>query len=122
MADISELTAATRQLREICLELPETTETLTFSHPTWQAGRKTFCVLDRYQGVDCVCFKTTLDKQKALLARDGFFAAPYGGKMGWTCARIDAELDWEELEELIIGSWRLYANRRMLEKFDLGDD
>ncbi len=118
MVDVPELTEATRRLREICLELPETTETLTFSHPTWQAARKTFCVLDRYQGVDCVCFKTTLDQQKILLKDDRYFAAPYGGKMGWTCARIDDAIDWNAVEEHVIESWRLFANRRMLAKYE----
>ena len=41
-------------LRPICLALPEARETTTFGHPTFQAGKKTFAVLDHYQGVECL--------------------------------------------------------------------
>jgi predicted DNA-binding protein (MmcQ/YjbR family) len=118
---MTELEEALRRLRDICIDLPEVTETLTFHHPTWQANRKTFCVLDRYQGDDCVCFKTSLEKQHDLVATGRFFAAPYGGKQGWTCAALGDDLDWDEIEELVIASWRLFANRRMLAAFEGAD-
>ena len=44
-------------LRDACGDLPEVTETITFSHPTWQANRKTFCVLEQITGV---LFLTTI--------------------------------------------------------------
>jgi predicted DNA-binding protein (MmcQ/YjbR family) len=119
---MTEIDVATRRLREICSDLPETTETLTFHHPTWQANRKTYCVLDRYQGIDCVCFKATLEKQRELVGSGRYFVAPYNGKLGWTCARLDDDLDWDELEELIVLSWRQFANRRMLAAFDGADE
>ena len=34
------------KLREICLDLPKTSETVTFGHPTFQVGTKTFTVLE----------------------------------------------------------------------------
>jgi len=119
---MTEMESALTRLRDICTDLPETTETLTFTHPTWQANRKTFCVLDRYQGADCVCFKATLERQRELVKSEGYFVAPYNGKQGWTCAIIDDDLDWDALEELIVQSWRQFANKRMLALFDGVDD
>ena len=36
------------KLREICLALPKTSETVTFGHPTFQVGTKTFTVLETW--------------------------------------------------------------------------
>lgn len=112
------------RLREICIDLPEVNETLTFSNPTWMAGHKTFCVFDRYQGQHCICFKATMDKQRALLLDERFFAAPHGGKQGWTCLRVDGageDLEWNEIEDLVMESYRMFANRRMLQALDGGE-
>lgn len=115
---MTEIDTILRRLRDICTDLPETTETLTFHNPTWQGNRKTYCVLDRYQGMDCVCFKATIERQRELVATDRYFVAPYNGKLGWTCAVLDDDVDWDELEDLIVASWRQIANRRMLAAYD----
>jgi hypothetical protein len=44
------------RLREICLALPEVRETTKWGHPTFQAAKKMFAVLDRYGGKACVAF------------------------------------------------------------------
>lgn len=110
------------RMREACLDLPEATETLTFHHPTFQANKKTFAVLDRYQGVDCVCFKATPERQAELLEDERYFASPFGARHGWTCVKVEPEMDWDEVEELLVESWRLHANRRMLIAFEGGDE
>jgi hypothetical protein len=38
------------RLRNICLRLPEVKETVKWGHPTFEAGKKMFEVLDHYQG------------------------------------------------------------------------
>ena len=37
------------RLRRICSALPDTTETVTFGHPTFKAAGKTFTVLETYK-------------------------------------------------------------------------
>ena len=107
-------TEVLKRVRDACLDLPGAVETLSFNRPTWQAGRMTFCVLDRYEGEDCVVFKTTPQRQAELYATGRYFPAAYGGKHGWTAARLGDDLDWDELETLIVASWRKFATKQML--------
>ena len=109
---------ALRQLRRICLALPEVTETLTFGNPTFQAGKKTFTVLDRYKGEYSIAFKATAADQAALTVDERFFVTPYSGKHGWTSLRLSADMDWEEVEGLVVSSYRLLALKRMLKQLD----
>lgn len=106
------------RLRSLCLKLPEVRETKTFGNPTFQAGKKTFAVLDEYHGTRCICFKTTPAEQRRLVKDSRFFVAPYGGKHGWTCLDVGRQIDWVEMEELLLVSYRLIALKRMLKALD----
>ena len=105
-------------LRPLCLAFPEARETTTFGNPTFQAGTKTFAVLDSYKGTHCLAFKVTPDEQDMLCQQERFFVAPYTGKNGWTCLRLDGEVDWKEVRRLIERSYRLVALKRMLAALD----
>jgi predicted DNA-binding protein (MmcQ/YjbR family) len=107
-------------LREICLALPECKETLSWGNPTFVAGKKQFAVLDRYHDRWCIAFVTNSEKQKALLKRPGFFAAPYGAKFGWVCRDAEGRIAWKDLEKLIVASYRHVAIKRMLAALDVG--
>jgi predicted DNA-binding protein (MmcQ/YjbR family) len=103
------------RLRPLCLAFPETRETTTFGNPTFQAGTKTFAVLDSYKGTRCLAFKVTLEEQDLLCQQERFFVAPYTGKNGWTCLRLDGKkVDWKEVRQLLERSYRLVALKRML--------
>ena len=109
------------RLRAICRRLPEVIETTTFGHPTFQAGKKkTFVVLDDHErkGALCIVFKASLDEQKKLTRNPRFFPSKFGAKHGWTSLQVDASLDWKQVEALVLGSYRLLANRRMLAALD----
>jgi predicted DNA-binding protein (MmcQ/YjbR family) len=109
------------RLRAICRRLPEVIETTTFGHPTFQAGKKkTFVVLDDHErkGALCIVFKAPLDEQKKLTRNPRFFPSKFGAKHGWTSLEVDASLDWNQVEALVLGSYRLLANRRMLAALD----
>jgi predicted DNA-binding protein (MmcQ/YjbR family) len=103
-----------RWLREVCVDLPGCAEVVTFGNPTFQVDRKTFCVLDRYQGQYCVVFKASPQRQAELVATERYFVAPYNGKHGWTAARLGDDLEPEELEEAILASWRAFAGKRRI--------
>jgi predicted DNA-binding protein (MmcQ/YjbR family) len=102
------------RLRKICLDLPETSETVKWNNPTFVAGRKMFAVLDRYHGRWCVAFRAERPRAAALLKRSGFFPAPYSAKYGWICLDAEDELDWKELKGLLVDSYRTVALKRML--------
>jgi predicted DNA-binding protein (MmcQ/YjbR family) len=102
------------RLREICLVLPEVRETTKWGHPTFEAGKKMFAVLDHYEGRDCIAFRTSLERVPAYLADARFFEAPYAARFGWLCLRADGPLDWQEVEGLLRDSYGQVALKRML--------
>ena len=106
------------RLRRICLKLPETRETVKWQHPTFEAGKKIFAVLDHYQGSFCIAFRVSPDRAAGLLQDSRFFEAPYGAGRGWLCLRTDGKLDWENIAELVKESYRQVALKRMLAALD----
>ena len=103
---------ALKALRAICAAWPEVRETTTFGHPTFQVGRKTFCVLERYRGEWMIAFKSTLARQKQLVKKHRFIVTPYSGRYGWVSLIVDGKTDWREVAALVESSYRLIAPKR----------
>jgi predicted DNA-binding protein (MmcQ/YjbR family) len=101
------------RLREICLHLPEVRETVKWGHPTFEAGKKIFAVLDHYHGRTCIAFRVPPEKLLTLLARKRFSEAPYGVRQGWVCMHVDGRINWREVEDLLRASYRQVALKRM---------
>ena len=108
-------------LRRICLGLPEVRETVKWGHPTFEAGRKMFAVLDQYGGWPCIAFRVAPERREALLADGRFFDAPYGARHGWICLYADGPIDRREIQQLLRDSYRLVALKRMLAALDVLD-
>ena len=105
-------------MREICLGLPECKETLKWGNPTFVAGKKMFAALDRYHDRWCIAFVSTLAEQKKLVAKPGFFLAPYSAKYGWVCKDAEGKVNWKEMKKLLLAGYRLVALKRMLAALD----
>ena len=105
-------------MREVCLKLPEVTETVTFGNPTFRAGKRTFAVLDKYKGEYAIAVKATSADQTALVMDPRFYITPYSGQHGWTSMKISNDIDWEEVRQLLTMSYRLLALKRMLKALD----
>lgn len=110
--------ATVERLRGFCVMLPEATEVETFGNPTFRVATKPFAVFERYAGAPVISVKTALDDQVVLVARDGFEIAPYTGHHGWTNIRLDFEQDWDEIDDLVVGSYRLQAPERLVTVLD----
>ena len=57
---------------------------------------------------------------QALLVEAGperFFVPAYVGPRGWVGARVDGEVDWGEVAELVEDAWRLIAPKRVAAAF-----
>lgn len=106
------------RLRAICLDLPEVHETTKWGHPTFEAGKKMFAVLDKYEDRGCIAFRVAQDRLAEVLSDERFFAAPYAARHGWVCMYADGQLNWREIKELVIGSYRQVALKRMLAALD----
>jgi predicted DNA-binding protein (MmcQ/YjbR family) len=94
------------------LALPEVQEVKTWGHPTFKAGKKTFAVLERYNGHLCICFKATLPLQHLLIEDPRFFVTPYIGKQGWVSLIADKPPNWREVRQLIKESYSLVFKPR----------
>jgi predicted DNA-binding protein (MmcQ/YjbR family) len=94
-----------RRLRKGCMTLPETAETVSFGHPTFQGKGKTFAVFEEYKGELSICLKVGKSMQGVFLTDPRFYRTPYIGKHGWISLKVyHAPLDWDEINELLMGS------------------
>lgn len=105
--------AILRRLRAICLRLPAATEGVTFGHPTFRIEGRMFAVLEQYKGELGICMKVGTLLQGVFLEDSRFFHTPYIGKHGWVTLRVyAAPLNWNEIRELVKGSYQLVAPRK----------
>jgi hypothetical protein len=92
-----------RRIREICLELPETSERLSHGAPTFfvREKRAFLMVLRNHHGDGrfAVWCAAPEGAQAMLVEADPekFFVPPYVGHRGWLGVRLDRGLDWDEL-------------------------
>ena len=114
--------AIMERIREICLPLPGTSEAEAFGAPTFQIRTKNFAMLHKPEGRTAVWCRAALEFQQALVNSEPerYFAPPYLGHKGWVAAWLDEAVnpDWDEIEEIIIESYRLIAPKRLVKQLD----
>jgi predicted DNA-binding protein (MmcQ/YjbR family) len=108
------------RLRTICLALPEATEQETWGDPTFRVRAKIFAMPKQGDGRLSVWCKAPAGLQTILVGSDPthFFVPPYVGHKGWIGLRLDVEVDWDEVRELIEQSYRLTAPKRLAAQLD----
>jgi predicted DNA-binding protein (MmcQ/YjbR family) len=105
------------RLRSLCLSLPETTETGSWGHPNFKAGKKTFVAFERVKGRASIAFRLESDEVERLLQRKQFFATPYG-RGQWASVWADGSVDWNGVQDLVRRSYRVVALKRMLDALE----
>ena len=105
------------KLRSICLSLPETSETGSWGHPNFRAGKKTFAAFERVKGRASIAFRVDAEDVNRLLARKEFFVTPYGRGL-WVSVWADGRIDWRAVEDLVERSYRVVALARMLKELE----
>ena len=106
------------RLRRLCLALPETTETSSWGHPNFRAGKKTFCAFELFRGRPSIAFRVTVADAKRLARKRYFFATPYGRGV-WVSRWVDVPLDPKLIATLIDRSYRHVAPRKLIRLLDL---
>ena len=111
------------KLREIIGAWPETSEKLSHGSPTFWGGKKTFAsfhVNHHGDGRVAVWFKAPEGAQEALVEGrpDLFFVPPYVGPSGWVGLRLDRDVVWDELADLVVESYRLAAPKKLLTQLE----
>ncbi|MHC4875045.1 MAG: DUF1801 domain-containing protein [Planctomycetota bacterium] len=107
------------RLRGIALALPNTKETLTWGKPHFRVGEKIFCGCGEQHGCAKLGLKAEQNEAPVLMKLPGIVKAPYSRPNdGWI--QIDpAEFDdWDEIERLVIGSFRLIAPKKVAALLD----
>ena len=108
-------------LTKIALALPGATRQIYGSHAQFLVRKKTFAYfLDNHHGDDIVAVacKALLGDNKALaVSQPGRFYLPaYIASKGWVALRLDVgKVDWDEVKELLSGSYALIAPKRLAE-------
>jgi len=101
------------RVRGICLSLDDTAERVSWGHPTFTVGGRTFAVFEEYKDEWCMCFRVEKAHQPLFLKDPRFFITPYIGKQGWLSLRVHASpLTWKEVRELLVESHRLVASAK----------
>jgi predicted DNA-binding protein (MmcQ/YjbR family) len=107
------------KMREICLSLPDTKETITWGQPHFRVGDKIFSGYGEEKGKKVIGFKLEMDHADAMLEDPRFWRAPYVGHKGWVSMDATQVRHWEEVRILVHESYRLIAPKKSLAK--LGD-
>jgi predicted DNA-binding protein (MmcQ/YjbR family) len=107
------------KLTKLCLALPEAAVEIHGSHATFRVRTKVFAYfLDNHHGdgIVAVSCKAGPEDNTALVAAqpDRFYLPAYIGPRGWVALRLDiGDIDWDEVNELVVGSYRLTAPRTL---------
>lgn len=96
------------RLRALCLSFPETSETSSWGHPNFRAGKRVFVAFERVKGQPSIAFRLDAATIDRLLRRKDFFVTPYG-RGQWVSLRVDRALDWKLVADLVGRSYRIVA-------------
>ena len=109
------------RLTKLALALPETERQLCGSHAQFLVRKKTFAYfLDNHHGDGIVAVTGKAlpgDNQALADAQPSRFYLPaYIASKGWVALRLDTgKIDWDEVNELLLGSYTLIAPKRLSE-------
>ncbi|SRR5579885_645994 len=109
---------ALKEVRRLCLRLPEACEVEAWGHPTFRAGKKMFAAFGEEDGRLSLGMKVGFDRQDKLLNDRRFFPTPYAARQGWVSLTINNSTDWTEVEGLLREAYRQVALKRMLQALD----
>ncbi|RTL08953.1 MAG: MmcQ/YjbR family DNA-binding protein [Acidimicrobiia bacterium] len=118
----ADVDAALAAVRRICLDLPEATEKLSHSSPTFFV-RKTFVMFhdDHHGDGRLAIWCAAPDGAQALMVEsepERFFVPPYVGHRGWLGVRLDVDVDWDEVAAIVEDAYRTVAPRKLVAMLD----
>lgn len=109
------------RLTKMALRLPETARQIYGSHAQFLVRKKTFAYfLDNHHGdgIVAVTCKVLPGDNKVLAEAQPkrFYLPAYIASRGWVALRLDVgKVDWDEVKELLLGSYALVAPKRLVE-------
>jgi hypothetical protein len=119
MSKISAADPRLTALTKLALAFPEATRELHGSHASFLVRKKTFAYFlnDHHgDGIVAVTCKVLQGENSALATAQPtrYYLPAYIGPRGWVALRLDiAKIDWDEVRELLLGSYLLTAPKRL---------
>jgi len=119
---------ALKGVRSICLALPEVTERPSHGSPAWFVrDKKTIAMFvddhhgDGILGIWCAAPPGV---QEELVAQEParFYRPPYVGHRGWLGVRLDVDVDWGEVADILEDAFRCVAPKTLVAKLDADAD
>jgi predicted DNA-binding protein (MmcQ/YjbR family) len=107
-----------KKVRDICLSLPDTKETVTWGNPHFRVGDKIFAGFGTEKGKLAIGFKLHMDHADARIQDPRFWRSPYVGHKGWVSMDATQIRNWRELRSMILESYTLIAPKRSLAKLE----
>ena len=107
------------KVRELCLDLPDVNERPSHGSPTFFIRDKTTFVMfhDDHHGDGRLALWCAAPPgvQEELLETESerFFRPPYVGHRGWIGVRLDRDLSWKEVGEVIRDAYLAVAPKRL---------
>src|SRR5437879_6310022 len=108
------------RLTKICLALPDSARRDSGSHAAFLVRKRIFAYfLNDHHGdgiVSVACKALPGDNTTLAAAQpDRFYLPAYIGPRGWIALRLDGgKVDWDEVAEFVVGSYRLIAPKRLV--------
>lgn len=102
-----------RRVRDLALALPETSDRETWGQTTYRVRERVFAVAP--PGHDSIIVKAPVGMRDVFCESDPdrFYVPPYFGPKGWVGLRLGSDTDWDEVRDLIEGSYCLIAPKRL---------
>jgi hypothetical protein len=107
------------EVRRVCLGLPQTAEVEAWGRPTFRVGKMFAIFSGTAERPFGVVFRPEEEERVPLAADPRFYSPPYWGPGGWLALDLTAaEVDWQEVAELMQSSYRLVAPKRLVAALD----
>lgn len=125
MPTAHQIDKALREVRRICLALPETSERISHGAPCFFIReKKTFVYFhdDHHGDGRLAIWCAAPDGVQAELVEaepERFFRPPYVGHRGWLGVDIATSPDWDELEVILTDAYRQVAPKTLVARLDV---
>ena len=107
------------RLRGIALSLPRTKETLTWGKPHFRVVEKIFCGCGEQKGEPSLGLKLEPPEAKLMMRAPGIEKAAYSRPDdGWISINPNKFEDWDEINRMVLESYRLVAPKKVLKLLD----
>jgi hypothetical protein len=102
-------------VREIALSLPQTTEKIAWSMPTFRVAGKMFATLPEDETSMAVRCPMEERDELVLAEPEKFWIAGHEANFAWVRVRLAALDDVDELRDILLDSWRQAAPAALLD-------